>query len=74
MKRVERGSRTISLENFMRIVEVLEVPLNNLLYENLNKIPTEERIQNVLSGKSEKQKGYLLHMLEEMAKGLNELS
>jgi hypothetical protein len=55
-------------------VEVLEVPLNNLLYENLNKIPTEERIQNVLSGKSEKQKGYLLHMLEEMAKGLNELS
>lgn len=46
----------MSLENFMRIVDALDIPLSYLLYENLNKIPITERIQNVvLHDKSEKQ-------------------
>lgn len=55
IKRVERGSRTMSLENFMRIADALDVPLSYLLYESLNKISMTERIQNVLNDKSEKQ-------------------
>ena len=74
IKRVERGSRTMSLENFMRIAEALDVSVSYLLYERLNKIPITERIQNVLNGKSEKQHEYLIHIIEEMAEGLDKLS
>lgn len=74
IKRVECGSRTMSLENFMRIADALNVPVSYLLYESLNKIPVTERIQNVLNGKSEKQQEYLVHMLEEMAGELSKLS
>lgn len=74
IKRVERGSRTMSLENFMRIADALGVSVSYLLYESLNKIPIIEHIQNVLNGKSEKQQKYLIHMLEEMAGGLDKLS
>lgn len=73
IKRVECGSRTMSLENFMRIADALDVSVPNLLYKSLNEIPIIERIQNVLKGKSEKQKEYLIHMLEEMAEGLDKL-
>ncbi len=73
IKRVEHGSRTMSLENFMRIADALNVSVSYLLYESLNKIPVIERIQNVLNGKSEKQQEYLIHMLEEMAEGLDKL-
>lgn len=73
IKRVERGSRTMSLENFMRIVEALDVSVSYLLYESPNIIPITERIQNILNGKSEKQQEYLIHMLEEMAEGLDKL-
>lgn len=73
IKRVERGSRTMSLENFMRIADALNIPLTYLLYESQNKIPITERIQNVLNGKSEKQQEYLVHMIEEMAIGLDKL-
>lgn len=73
IKRVERGSRTMSLENFMRIADALDVSLSYLLYDNLNKIPIMERIHTVLNGKSEKQQEYLIHILEEMAKGLDKL-
>ncbi|MCM1083961.1 MAG: helix-turn-helix domain-containing protein [Clostridium sp.] len=73
IKRVERGSRTMSLENFMRITDALNIPLTYLLYESRNKIPIVEHIQNVLNGKSEKQQEYLVHMLEEMAIGLDKL-
>lgn len=74
IKRVERGSRTMSLENFMRIADALDVSVSYLLYENLNKIPITERIQDVLNVKSEKQQEYLVHMLEEMARELDKLS
>lgn len=67
IKRIEHGSRTMSLENFMRIADALAVPLSYLLYENLNEIPTIERILNILNRKSEKQQEYLVHMLEEMS-------
>lgn len=73
IKRMESGSRTISLEKFMRIAEALEVPIVYILYENLKIIPLEERINNILSGKSEKQQRYLIHMLEKMAEGLDNL-
>lgn len=74
IKRVERGSRTMSLENFMRIADALDVPLPYFIYESLNIIPITERIQNVLNSKNEKQREYLVRMFEEMARGLDELS
>lgn len=41
--------------------------------EKLNEIPLTELIKNVLYDRSEKQKEHLLHMLEEMAKGMDRL-
>lgn len=73
IKRIEHGSRTMSLENFMRIADALDVPLSFLVYENLNKIPITERILNTLNSKSCKQQEYLLHMLEELAFVLDKL-
>ncbi|MBD5535909.1 MAG: helix-turn-helix transcriptional regulator [Lachnospiraceae bacterium] len=73
IKRVERGSRTMSLENFMRIADALDVSVSHLLYESLDRTPITERIQDVLNDKNEKQQEYLIHMLEEMAKGLDKL-
>lgn len=64
----------MSLENFMRIADALDVPLSYLMYENLNEIPITERILNILNNKSGKQQEYLLHMLEEMSQGLDRLS
>ena len=43
------------------------------LDEKLNEIPLTELIKNVLYDRSEKQKEHLLHMLEEMAKGMDRL-
>ena len=63
----------MSSENFMRIVDALEIPLSYLLYEKLNEIPLTELIKNVLYDRSEQQKEHLLHMLEEMAKGMDRL-
>ena len=74
IKRIEHGSRTMSLENFMRIADALAVPLSYLMYENLNEIPITERILNILNNKSGKQQEYLLHILEEMSFGLDNLS
>lgn len=73
IKRIEHKSRTMSLENFMRIADALAVPLSYLMYENLNQIPVTERILNILNSKSEKQQEYLLHMLEEISFGLDRL-
>lgn len=71
---VERGSRTMSLENFMKIADALAVPLSYFVYENLNEIPITECILNILNNKSGRQQEYLLHMLEEMSIGLENLS
>ncbi len=73
IKRIEHGSRTMSLENFMRIADALAVPLSYLLYESLNEIPITERILNVLNSKNAKQQEYLVHMLEEMSFGMDRL-
>lgn len=72
IRRVEGGKRTMSL-NFMRIAEALKVPLSFLLYENADAIPETERLLCIFEGKSQKQKEYLLHMLQEMAEGLYKL-
>mgnify|MGYP004465628531 CR=1 FL=1 len=74
IKRIERGSRTMSLENFMKIADALAVPLSYFVYENLNEIPITECILNILNNKSGRQQEYLLHMLEEMSIGLENLS
>ena len=74
IKRIEHGSRTMSLENFMRIADALAVPLSYLLYESLNEIPISERILNVLNSKNASQQEYLVHMLEEMSFGLDRIS
>lgn len=66
IKRIEHGSRTMSLENFARIADALVVPLSYLLYENLNEIPITERILNILNSKGVNQLKYLVRMLEEM--------
>lgn len=73
IKRIEHGSRTMSLENFMRIADALAVPLSYLMYEDLNQIPITERILNILNSRSGKQQEYLLHMLEELSFGLDRL-
>ena len=48
IKRIEHGSRTMSSENFMRIVDALEIPLSYLLYEKLNEIPLTELVRVVI--------------------------
>lgn len=45
IKQIEHGSRAMSLENFMRIVDALEIPLSYLLYEKSNEIPITEQIK-----------------------------
>lgn len=72
IKRIEAGSRTMSLENFLRISEALHVPLSFLLYEQ-TEMPELEQIRSILKGRSDKQKKYLLHMLQEMAEGMDKL-
>lgn len=74
IKRIESGKRTMSLENFLRISDALNVSLSFLLYNQADKIPEIERIHCILKDKSEKQKEYLLHMLQEMAEGMDKLS
>lgn len=73
IKRIEGGKRTMSLENFLRLSDALHVPLSFFLYDQEDKIPEVERVYCILRGRSESQKEYLLHMLKEMAKGLDKL-
>lgn len=55
------------------LADALNVPLSYLLCENLTIMPITERIQNILNDKSEDQQEYLVHMLEEMTKGLDKI-
>ena len=73
IKRIEGGKRTMSLDNFLRLADALHVPLMFLLYEQIEMIPESEQIYCILAGRSNKQKKYLLHMLEEMSKGMDKL-
>ncbi len=73
IKRIEHGSKTMLLENFMRIADALDVPPSCLMYENLIQTPIIERILNSLKNKSGKQQEYLVHMIEELSYGLDRL-
>lgn len=73
IKRIEGGKRTMSLENFLRLSDALHVPLSFFLYDQADIMPEAERIHCILEGKSESQKEFLLHMLQEMAEGMDRL-
>lgn len=73
IKRIEGGKRTMSLENFLRLSDALHVPLSFFLYGQADIMPEAERIHCILEGKSESQKEFLLHMLQEMAEGMDKL-
>jgi transcriptional regulator with XRE-family HTH domain len=73
IKRIEGGKRTMSLENFLRFSDALNVPLSVFLYDQTDKMPEVERIHCILRGRCEIQKEYLLHMLQEMADGMDKL-
>lgn len=72
IKRIEAGHRSMSLENFLRLSDALQVPLSFLLYDQAE-MPAMEQVNIILQGRSDKQKKYLLHMLQEMAEGLDKL-
>lgn len=72
IKRIEAGQRSMSLENFLRLADALQVPLSFLLYEKVE-MPELEQFNNILKGRNDKQKKYLLHILQEMAEGLDKL-
>lgn len=73
VKRIEGGKRTMSLENFLRISKALGIPLSFLLYEQKDRLPEEELIRSIFEGRNDRQKNYLLHMLQEMADGMDKL-
>lgn len=73
IKRIERGKRTMSLENFLRIADALHVPLPYLLYDSKEDMLEIERLNYILQRRNTKQRKYLLHMLYEMEKGMDEL-
>ena len=53
IKRIESGISTMSLDNFLRLLDALHVPPSFLLYEQVDKIPEVERLQCILKGRSE---------------------
>ena len=61
----------MALENFLRLSNALGIPLTFLLYEQKDRMPDEERIWGILKGRSDGQKEYLLHMLQEIADGID---
>lgn len=73
IKRIEGGKRTMSLENFLRLSDALNVPVSFILYAQEDMMPETERIHCILKGRSERQKKYLLHMLQEMAEEIDKL-
>lgn len=73
IKRIEGGKRTMSLENFLRISDALCVPLSCLLNDSNEVIPETEQINYILKGRDSRQKKYLLYMLREMARKMDEL-
>lgn len=73
IKRIEGGKITLSLENFIRIANALEVPLSFFMYEQISIIPETEIMLCILDKKNDKQREYLLHMLQEMADGMEKL-
>lgn len=73
IKRVEGGKTTLSLESFLTISEVLNVPIAYLVSERIENLPETEQIHSILMDKNEKQKIFLLHMLRQMAEEIDRL-
>ena len=53
IKRIEAGTRTMSLENFLGLSDALRIPLTFLLYEQKDRMPDEERTRGILKGRSD---------------------
>lgn len=73
IKRIEGGRQSMSLENFLRVSDALQIPLPYLLYKEAD-IPEAEQFREILEGRDGGQRKYLLHMLCEMARGLDQMS
>lgn len=73
IKRIESGKRTMSLDNFLRVAEALNVPAPYLLYGQVTMMSDVEKMLCILEGKTAKQKEYLLHMLQQMSEGIEKL-
>ncbi len=66
IKRIEAGQRSMSVENFERLADALQVPLSFLLYEQAD-TPELEQISSILRGRGCRQKKFLLRMLRALA-------
>lgn len=66
IKSVEAGRRMVSIENFNRIAESLEVPAYMLMKEETDFL---ERMQRILQGKTENEVEWILYMAEHMIEG-----
>ena len=73
IKRVESGKTTLSLGNFLRMADALNVSVSYLISENIENLSEMEQIYSFLKGKKEKQKIFLLHMLKQMTEEMDKL-
>lgn len=73
VKRIEKGKITVSLESFLRLAEALGVPVAYLISEKIEELPEMQQLHEIVRGKSEKQKRFLLHMLRQMAEEMEKL-
>ena len=73
IKRVEGGKTTLSLENFLRMADALNVSVSYLISEKIENLSETEQIHSILKGRQEKQKIFLLHMLKAMAEEMDKL-
>ena len=73
IKRVESGKITLSLENFLRIAEALDIHIVYLFSEEIGNLPEIEQIHGILMGRGEKHKIFLLHILRKLAEELDKL-
>lgn len=73
IKRIENARTGISLENTIRITNVLDIPLSYLAYENSSDIKDIEEMIYIMNGRTDKEKAYLLHMLKQMIIGMDRI-
>ena len=72
IKRIEAGQRSMSVENFERLADALQVPLSFLLHGQEETLELEQ-VGCILKGRSDKQKNFLLHMLRVLAEESDKL-
>lgn len=73
VKRVEGGKTTLSLENFLRLAEAINVFPSYLISEGIDGLPEMEQIHGILKGRTEKQKIFLIHILKQMSEEMDNL-